>query len=159
MDGRIRNIFKENIADIIAMNGSSNFFPSKKCSDDPPSIDDAAAPSIDGHFESKRNEMKQNLAMLQKQHGVDVDFMTTRLDALRHEMDTTQRQLDSHAERSPSIDIRTRPSIDGDYAARRSKLVTEKSQQDKLDEITFSQDLLKEDVYQELKDISETTHA
>ena len=85
--------------------------------------------------------------------------MTTRLDALRHEMDTTQRQLDSHAERSPSIDIRTRPSIDGDYAARRSKLVTEKSLQDKLDEITFSQDLLKEDVYQELKDISETTHA
>ncbi|KAF2556519.1 hypothetical protein F2Q68_00014867 [Brassica cretica] len=141
MDGRIRNISKENIADIIAMNGSSNFFPSKKCSDDPPSIDDAAAPSIDGHFESKRN------------------FMTTRLDGLRHEMDTTQRQLDSHAERSPSIDIRTRPSIDGDYAARRSKLVTEKSLQDKLDEITFSQDLLKEDVYQELKDISETTHA
>ena len=31
--------------------------------------------------------------------------------------------------------------------------------QDKLDEITFSQDLLKEDVYQELTDISESTHA
>ncbi|KAF3589982.1 hypothetical protein F2Q69_00029202 [Brassica cretica] len=60
---------------------------------------------------------------------------------------------------SLSIDRRTRPSIDGDYAARRSKLVTEKTLQDKLDEITLSQDFLKEDVYQELKDISETTHA
>ncbi|KAF2620447.1 hypothetical protein F2Q68_00039140 [Brassica cretica] len=49
----------------------------------------------------------------------------------------------------------SQPSIDGDYAALRSKLVTEKSLQDKLDEITFSQDLVKEDVYHELKDISE----
>ena len=61
MDGRIRNISKENIADIISMNGSSNFFPSKKCSDDPPSIDDAAAPSIDGHFESKRSTLHPNI--------------------------------------------------------------------------------------------------
>ncbi|KAF2589193.1 hypothetical protein F2Q70_00038511 [Brassica cretica] len=53
----------------------------------------------------------------------------------------------------------SQPSIDGDYAALRSKLVTEKSLQDKLDEITFSQDLVKEDVYHELKDISESTYA
>ena len=70
-----------------------------------------------------------------------------------------QRQLDSQAEPSPSIDKRTRPSIDGDYTTRRSKLVTEKSLQNNLDEITFSQDMLKEDVYQELKDISETTYS
>ena len=75
------------------------------------------------------------------------DFLTTRLDALQHEMDMIQRQLDSQAEPSPSIDRRTRPSIDGVYTTRRSKLVIEKSLQDKLDEITFSQDLLKEDVY------------
>ncbi|KAF3570451.1 hypothetical protein F2Q69_00059560 [Brassica cretica] len=74
-------------------------------------------------------------------------------------MDMIQRQLDSQAELSPSIDRRSRPSINDDYAALRSKLVTEKSIQDKLDEITFSQDLLKEDVYQELKDISESTYA
>ncbi|KAF3606267.1 hypothetical protein DY000_02047874 [Brassica cretica] len=50
---------------------------------------------------------------------------------------TIQRQLDSQAKLSPSINIRTRPSIDGEYTARRSKLVIEKSLQDKLDEITF----------------------
>ncbi|KAF3527690.1 hypothetical protein DY000_02040805 [Brassica cretica] len=38
-------------------------------------------------------------------------------------------------------------------------MVTEKSLHDKLDEITFSQDLLKENVYQKLKDISESTYA
>ena len=73
-------------------------------------------------------------------------------------MDTIQRQLDSQAGPSPSIDRRTRPSIDDDYAALRNKLVTEKSLLDKLDEITFPQDLLKEDVHQELKDISESTY-
>ena len=70
-----------------------------------------------------------------------------------------QRQLDSQAELSPSIDRGTQPSNHGDYTTLRSKLVTEKSLQEKLDEITFSQDLLKEDVYQELKDILETTYA
>ncbi|KAF3589600.1 hypothetical protein F2Q69_00028552 [Brassica cretica] len=125
--------------------------------------------------------MKQNLAMLQKQHGVDV----RRSKSIDPHTQTSihasiQASIDAHLapfedmlqsftywldgvyyplQRSSSIDIRTRPSIDGDYAARRSKLATEKSLQDKLDEITFSQDLLKEDVYQELKDISETTHA
>nr|VDD03284.1 unnamed protein product [Brassica rapa] len=141
------------------------------------------------------DEMKQNLAMLQKQLEVSkgrsksidthnhssiedrlqsfiyqlegvyyllrdgVDFLTTRLDVLQQEMVMIQRQLDSQAEPSPSIYRRTHPSIDGDYTTRRSKLVTEKSLQDKLDEITFSQDFLKEDVYQELKNISETTYA
>ncbi|KAF3580888.1 hypothetical protein DY000_02030948 [Brassica cretica] len=155
-------------------------------------------------------EMKQDLAMLQKQHGVgagrstlidahtkilidasikalidarlapfedrlqsfiyrldgvfyplrdSVYFLNTHLDALQHEMVMIQRQLDSQAEPSPSIDRRTRPSIDDDHITRRSKLVTEKSLHDKLDEITFSQDLLKEDVYQKQKDISETTYA
>ncbi|KAH0926383.1 hypothetical protein HID58_018639, partial [Brassica napus] len=74
----------------------------------------------------------------------DVDFLTTRLDALQHEMVIIQRQLDSQAEPSPSIDRRTRPSIDRNYTTGRSKRVIENSLQDKLDEITFSQDLLKE---------------
>ena len=67
--------------------------------------------------------------------------------------------LDFQAKLLPSIDRRTRPSIDSDYTRLRIKLVTEKALQDKLDEITFSQDFLKEDVYQKLKDISESTHA
>ena len=88
-----------------------------------------------------------------------VDFLTTRLDALQQEMVMIQRQLDSQAEPSPSVDKRTRPSIGSDYTERQSKLVTEKSLHDKLDKITLSQDLLKEDVYQEPKDISETSYA
>ncbi|KAF2612657.1 hypothetical protein F2Q70_00012021 [Brassica cretica] len=69
-------------------------------------------------------------------------------------MDMIQRQLDSQPEPSPSIDRRTRPSINSDFAALRSKPVTKKSLHDKLDEISFSQGFLKEDVYQEPKDIS-----
>ncbi|KAF3510230.1 hypothetical protein F2Q69_00006842 [Brassica cretica] len=192
MDGCILNISKEVIADIIVMNGSSKLFNSKKRTDDPSSIDDAAPPSINSHFKSKRNdyhskrlndvyypfdnsiswlttrtdEMKQPSHASEKQQKISksidahtqpsidariqasiyarlaplgdrlqtltyrfegVDFLTTRLDALHQEMDTIQRQLDSQAEPSPSIDSRTPPSIDDDYAARRSKLVTEKS--------------------------------
>ncbi|KAF3554157.1 hypothetical protein F2Q69_00013716 [Brassica cretica] len=226
MDGRILYISKEDIAEIIAMNGSKYFLDTQTGAEDPPSIDDAAAPSIDGHFGSRRstlhqnmkrtphwestekrlddiyypfdnsiswltthtNEMKQDIAILQKPHTVGagrsksitthaqpsidthiqasidarltsfedrlqsftyrldgvyyalhniVDSLTTWLDAVKQEMDTIQRQLDSQAGPSPSIDRRTRPSIDDDYAALRNKLVTEKSLLDKLDEITF----------------------
>ncbi|KAG5385021.1 hypothetical protein IGI04_036491, partial [Brassica rapa subsp. trilocularis] len=234
----------------MAMNWSNNFFHSKKRSYDPPSIDEAATPSIDGHFESKRSKLHpnrkrkprwentdvskptmteqynynkveidelveeiyrvirtshdyhskrfddiyypfnnniswlttrtdemKNLAMLQKQHGVgarrskSIDTHTqTSIDA------SIQASIDAHfaqfEDRLQSFTYRldgvyyplrdrrrTRPSIDGDNAARQSKLITEKTLQDKLEEITFSQDLLKENVYQELNDISETTHA
>ncbi|WZZ08318.1 hypothetical protein YC2023_094239 [Brassica napus] len=117
------------------------------------SIDSRPTPSIDS---------RNNPSILEGVYYLlrdGVDFLTTRLDVLQQEMVMIQRQLDSQAEPSPSIYRRTHPSIDGDYTTRRSKLVTEKSLQDKLDEITFSQDFLKEDVYQELKNISETTYA
>ncbi|KAF2615597.1 hypothetical protein F2Q70_00011949 [Brassica cretica] len=114
MDGCILNISKEVIADIIVMNGSSKLFNSKKRSDDPSSIDDAAPPSIDSHFKSKRSTLHPNRKRKPRWENTE-------------EMDTIQRQLDSQAEPSPSIDSRTPPSIDDDCAARRSKLVTEKS--------------------------------
>ena len=60
MDGRILNISKEDIAEIIAMNGSNNFFNPKKRSKDPPSIDNAAAPLIDGHFRCRRSTLHHN---------------------------------------------------------------------------------------------------
>uniref|UniRef100_M4DSE7 Uncharacterized protein n=1 Tax=Brassica campestris TaxID=3711 RepID=M4DSE7_BRACM len=47
-----------------------------------------------------------------------VDFLTTRPDALQQEMVMIQRQLDFQAEPAPSIDRRTRPSIDDDYTTR-----------------------------------------
>ncbi|KAF3603731.1 hypothetical protein F2Q69_00036301 [Brassica cretica] len=229
------------------MQSDENFLDTQTGAEDPPSIVDAAAPSINGHFGSRQitlhqnkkrtpcwenterlddiyypfdnsiswlktrtNEIKQDMAILQKQHAVDagrsksiathaqpsidahiqasidarltsfedrlqsftyrldgvyyplcdsVDSLTTRLDSVQQEMDMIQRQLNSQTAPSPSIDRRTRPSIDGDYAAPRNKMVTEKSLHDKLDEITFSQDLLKENVYQKLKDISESTYA
>ncbi|XP_048608118.1 uncharacterized protein LOC125584160 [Brassica napus] len=60
MDERILHISKEDIAEIIAMNASSNFFNPKNKSEDPPSIDDAAAPSIEGHFGSRKSTHHQN---------------------------------------------------------------------------------------------------
>ncbi|KAF2541920.1 hypothetical protein F2Q68_00031242 [Brassica cretica] len=123
--------------------------------------------------------MKQDLAMLQKQHGVSAGRSTsidthtqTSIDAMLASIDGMLASIDAHLapfeDRKQSFTYRhdgvyyplqPSPSIDGDHTTRRSELVTKKSLQDKLDEITFSQDLLKEDVYQELKDISETTHA
>ncbi|KAF2572588.1 hypothetical protein F2Q70_00003599 [Brassica cretica] len=221
MDGRILHISKEDIAEIIFMNGSSNFFNPENRSEDPPSIDNVAAPSIDGHLECRRSTLQQNMkrkprwentkafrptvpekdnynkveidehdhtsettcsrrrkikidrrsrsSIDRRSHqssdqrsthiilqsftyrldGVNyplrdsVDSLTTHLDVLLQKLDTIKRQLESRAEPSPSIDRRTRPSIDGDYAALRNNLVTEKSFPNKLDEITFSQDLLK----------------
>jgi len=124
-------------------------------------IDAHAQTSIDAHIQASINARLAPLGdrlqtLTYRLEGVD--FLTIRLDVLQQEMDTIQGQLDSQAEPSPSIDKRTQPSIDDNYAALRNKLVIEKSLHDKLDEINFSQDLLKEDVYQELKDISESTY-
>ena len=60
MDGRILKIYMKDVAEIIAMNGSSNFFNPKKRLEDPPSIDDAVATSIDGQFESRRSTLHLN---------------------------------------------------------------------------------------------------
>ena len=59
-NGRILNISKDDIAEIISMNGCSNFFIPKNRSEAPPSIHDAEAPSIDGHFESRRSTLHPN---------------------------------------------------------------------------------------------------
>ena len=53
MDESILNVSKEDFAECFAMNGSSSFFNSKTRSDDPPSMEDRVAPSIDSNFESK----------------------------------------------------------------------------------------------------------
>ena len=127
-----------------------------------PSIDARIQSSIDARLASFEDMLQ---SFTYRFDGVyyplhdDIDSLTTRIDALQKEMDTIHRQLNFQAEHSPSIDRRTRPSIDSDHTPLRGKLVTEKFLQDKLAEITFSQDLLKEDIYQELKDISESTHA
>ncbi|KAF3537358.1 hypothetical protein F2Q69_00022066 [Brassica cretica] len=245
MDGRILNISREEIADIIAMNGSRNFLDTQNIAEDPPSIDEADAPSTEMRkeygvistvpeqdtyikaeieelvadiyramrttydYHSKRlddiyypfnnsiswlttrtDDMKQDVAMIQEQHAVsggalksiaahiqqsidahirtsidaqlasfedrrqsftyrlngvycplcdDIYSLTTHMNALQQEIDTIQRLLDFQAEQPPSID--------SDYTPLRGKLVTEKFLHDKLDEITFSQDLLKEDIY------------
>uniref|UniRef100_A0A0D3E9I9 Uncharacterized protein n=1 Tax=Brassica oleracea var. oleracea TaxID=109376 RepID=A0A0D3E9I9_BRAOL len=55
------HISKEDIAEIIFMNGYSNFFNPKNRSEDPPSIDNAAAPSIDGQLECRRSTFHQNM--------------------------------------------------------------------------------------------------
>ena len=48
MDGRILNIPKEDIAEVIAMNGPKKFMDTQNRVEDPPSINKTVAPSIDG---------------------------------------------------------------------------------------------------------------
>ena len=60
MDGRILNISREEISEIIAMNGSKNFLNMHNKAEDPPSIDEADAPSIDGQSEFRRRVLHQN---------------------------------------------------------------------------------------------------
>ena len=60
MDGRILNISREEISEIIAMNGSKNFLDMHNKAEDPPSIDEADAPSIDGQSEFRRRVLHQN---------------------------------------------------------------------------------------------------
>ena len=63
MDGRVLHISKEDIADIIAMNGSRNFLDTQNRVENPPSIDKAALPSIDDQSEFKRIALHQNRKM------------------------------------------------------------------------------------------------
>ena len=60
MDGRILNISKEDIAEIIAMKGSRNLFSMTNRVEDPPSIDNADAPSIDDQFNFRRRTLQHN---------------------------------------------------------------------------------------------------
>ena len=127
-----------------------------------PSNDARIQTSIDARlasFEDRLQAFTYRLDSVYYPLSDGIDSLTTRLDTLQQEMDTIKRQIDFQAEQSPSIDRRTRPSIDSNHTPLRSTLGTEKILQDKLDEITFSQDLLKEDIFQEWKDISESTHA
>ncbi|KAF3576750.1 hypothetical protein DY000_02031423 [Brassica cretica] len=61
MDGGILNISKEDIAEIIAMNESINFLDTQNRVEDPPSIDKADVPSINGQFEFRLRALHQNM--------------------------------------------------------------------------------------------------
>ena len=126
-----------------------------------PSVDARFQSSIDARLASFEDRLQ---SFTYKLDGVyyplrdEIYSLITHMDVAAingHDSGTARFQ----EEHSPSIDRRTRPSIDSDHTPLRGKLVTEMFLQDKLVEITFSQDLLKEDIYQELKDISESTHA
>ncbi|KAF3555419.1 hypothetical protein F2Q69_00013577 [Brassica cretica] len=86
-----------------------------------------------------------------------IDRLTTRMDELKQEMDMIRRQNAIRSE--ASLDGLTRPSIDGGYEYLKKRLVTVKLLEDKLDEINFSQDLMREDFSQRLEDLDETTQA
>ena len=76
MDGRILCISKEDIAEIIAMNGSKNFLDTQTGADDPPSIDDAAAPSINGQFRSRRSTLHQYMKRTPRWESTEVHIPT-----------------------------------------------------------------------------------
>ncbi|KAF2559271.1 hypothetical protein F2Q68_00016102 [Brassica cretica] len=72
-----------------------------------------------------------------------IERLTTRMDELKEEIDMIRRQNAILSE--ASIDGLTRALIDGRYTHLQGKLVIMKLLEDKLDEINFSQDLMRED--------------
>ena len=86
-----------------------------------------------------------------------IDRLTTRMDGLKEEMDMIRMQNAVGPE--ASIDGYTRPSIDDMHTSSRGRLVTVKLLEDKLDEINFSQNSMREDFSQRLEDVKETIHA
>ncbi|KAF3568936.1 hypothetical protein DY000_02015517 [Brassica cretica] len=219
------------IADIIAMNGSKNFFNTQNREDDQPSIDEIVAPSMDGHHKFRRRVLHQNrrrrphwestneYGIYRDKNGYagvangiiihvvcrgnhynrarpetynkaesnelvegiyraigtaddyftkrlddvyypindNIERLTTRIDELKEEMDMIRRQNAIRSE--ASIDSRTRPSIDSGYKYLKNRLVTLKLLEDKLNEINFFQDLMREDFSERLEDLDETTMA
>ncbi|KAF2578471.1 hypothetical protein F2Q68_00004279 [Brassica cretica] len=78
-----------------------------------------------------------------------IDRLTARMDMLKEEIYMIRRQTA----------IQSEASIDTSHASLRRRMVTVKLLEDKLDEINFCQDRMKEDFSQRLEDISESTHA
>ncbi|WZZ71809.1 hypothetical protein YC2023_083179 [Brassica napus] len=85
----------------------------------------------------------------------NIERLTTRMDELKEKMYMIRRQNAIRTE--ATIDGLTRLSIDGGYEYLKNRLVTVKLLEDKLDEINFSQDLMREDLSQRLEGIDETT--
>ncbi|KAF2620768.1 hypothetical protein F2Q68_00038890 [Brassica cretica] len=72
-----------------------------------------------------------------------IDMLTTRMDELKKEMNVIQRQ--NAVQPEASIDGYTRLSIDDRHTSLQRRLITVKLLEDKLDEINFFQDLMRED--------------
>ncbi|KAF3507241.1 hypothetical protein F2Q69_00005472 [Brassica cretica] len=78
-----------------------------------------------------------------------IDRLTERMDMLKEEIYMIRRQTA----------IQSEASIDTSHASLRRRMVTVKLLEDKLDEINFCQDRMKEDFSHRPEDISESTHA
>ncbi|KAH0898757.1 hypothetical protein HID58_048325, partial [Brassica napus] len=83
--------------------------------------------------------------------------LTIRKDELKEEINVIRRQNAIRSE--ASIDGYTRPSIDNRHTSLRGRLVIVKLLEEKLDEINFSQDLMREDFSHILEDVEEIIHA
>ncbi|KAF3559793.1 hypothetical protein F2Q69_00013367 [Brassica cretica] len=86
----------------------------------------------------------------------NIERLNTHMDELKEEIDVIQRHSMIRSE--ALIDGYTRPSIDNSRTSLRGRLVIVKLLEDKLDEITFSHDLMREDFSQRLENVVETTH-
>ncbi|KAF3508413.1 hypothetical protein F2Q69_00007310 [Brassica cretica] len=147
MDGRVLHISKEDIADIIGMNGSRNFLDTQNRVENPPSIDKAALPSIDDQSEFKRIALHQNRKMkprLEMRNMVQyqpclkktltakpsISWLTTCMDEMKHDIAMIQEQhgigagalisIDENIQ--PSNDARTQTSIDARLASFEDRL-------------------------------------
>lgn len=117
---------------------------------------------VHGIFKAQEIKLDDNYKRLDDIYypiNKNINRLTTRMQEMYQKIDLLQRQNAIGTEASPSIDRRTLPSIDAHDTPFRGRLVTEKLLQDKLDEINFSLGLMKKEINQESKDLSEYTDA
>ncbi|KAF2609546.1 hypothetical protein F2Q70_00011391 [Brassica cretica] len=146
MHGRILNISKEDIAEVIAMNGPKKFMDTQNRVEDPPSINKTVAPSIDEQDTYSKAEVDELVADIYRAmrtaddyHSKSLDdvyypfdnsisWLTTRTDEMKQDIAMIQEQhaVGAGASKSiayhiqPSIDASTRTSIDANL--RHSKI-------------------------------------
>ncbi|KAF3588230.1 hypothetical protein F2Q69_00029938 [Brassica cretica] len=111
------------------------------------SIDADTQPSIDARLASFKDRLQSFAYKLDDVYyplNDSIERLTTRMDELKEEIDMIRRQNAILSE--ASIDGLTRALIVGRYTHLQGKLVIMKLLEDKLDEINFSQDLMREDV-------------
>ncbi|KAH0854528.1 hypothetical protein HID58_063676 [Brassica napus] len=91
--------------------------------------------------------------MISTTHSTNsISWLTTRTDEMKQDIATIQQQQTTRARASKSIDGDSHKSIDSRLALFEERL---QSFEDILDNVNFSQDMMKEEINQELKDISE----
>ncbi|KAF3574955.1 hypothetical protein F2Q69_00058471 [Brassica cretica] len=138
MDGRILNISKEDITEIIAMNGSRNFMDTQTRVEDPPSVDKYAAPSINDQYDVRQGALHQN-----RKRKPRWEYTETPIPTVPDETSYNKADID---EMATIIYLK----VDGIYHPLR----------DDIDSLTTRQDALQQEmdtIQRQLNDITQIT--